>query len=231
MAPRARAHSTGMSRSLAFAACLFFVAAGIGCDGPGETQADAEPIDGVPLQAVTARAVSPHGLVVGGVSSEDELFWDAWLVPGGGASPRRLAPVDNLFAVDAGGALWTTIVSEDDAGHIEYETRLSPADGSPSVPLSRDLPAAFAAERAVSDGRGGRLLIGSELVEDGARHLLVFAVAADGAAHCVARDPVWGSALVVDAALAPGALNLDVVYDADRPSTIVRVPLPARSAD
>ena len=51
------------------------------------------------------------------------------------------------------------------------------------------------------------------------------------APSCDARDPVWGSALVVDAALAPGALNLDVVYDADRPSTIVRVPLPARSAD
>ena len=141
MAPRAGAHSKGMLRSLASAACLLFlVTAAIACDGPSEADADAdvETIDGVPLQAVTARAVSPYGLIVGGVSSEDDLFWDAWLVPGDGAPPRRLAPVDDLFAVDASGALWTTIVSEDDSGHVDYETRLSPADGSPSVLVSRD---------------------------------------------------------------------------------------------
>jgi len=228
MAARAPAHSTGMSRSLAFAAGLLVfvvvVAAAPGCDGPSETEVDAETIDGVPLQAVTGRARSPHGLVVGGVSSADDLFWDAWLVPGDGAPPRRLAPVDNLFAVDAGGALWTTIVSEDDSGHVDYETRLSPADGSPSLPLSRDLPPGFAPERAVADGSGGRLLIGSEPLDDGGRHLSVFSVAADGAARLVARDPSPGSGLVVSATLEPDGLDVEVLYDTGSPTTLkVRV--------
>jgi hypothetical protein len=221
MAPRARAHSTGMPRSLACAACvLLFVAAPLGCDGPPETDADTETIDGVPLQAVTARALSPHGLVVGGISSDDDLFWDAWLVPANGAPPCRLAPVDNLVSVDASGALWTTIVSEDDAGHIEYETRLSPADGSPSVPLSRELPPGFAAERAVVYD-GGHLLIGWE--PDGGPSLAVFAVTTGGAARRVYSDPSPFSPLVVRAALAPDGLEMDVLYDTIGPPTTVTV--------
>ena len=38
-----------------------------------------------------AQALSPHGLIVGGVSSEADLFWDAWVVPldGGAAAAAR----------------------------------------------------------------------------------------------------------------------------------------------
>ena len=70
------------------------------------------------------------------------------MVPFDGGSPRRLAPIgDALVAIDASGALWTTITSEDESGTPAYETRLSPADGSPSVLLSADLPANSARAR------------------------------------------------------------------------------------
>ena len=59
------------------------------------------------------------------------------MIPVDGGSPRRLAPIGtNLISVDASGALWSTIVGEDEAGNPSYELRLSPSDGSPSVPLS-----------------------------------------------------------------------------------------------
>src|SRR5207247_1725663 len=87
---------------------------------------DARTVGDVPLQAVTGVAVAPRGLVVGGVSPADDRFWDAWFVPAGGGPARRLAPVDNLVGVDAGGAIWTTVVSEDESGEAAYEVRLSP---------------------------------------------------------------------------------------------------------
>jgi len=248
MAGRAGAHSTRMLRSILPVVSLFACTVAIGCDDPpspgafdwtpvDETPAaaailhgaaapdvDVETIGDVPLESVTGLAASPHGLVVGGVSSAEDLFWDAWLVPSEGAPPRRLAPVDNLVAVDAGGALWTTIVSEDESGDAAHETRLSPADGAPSVLLSPDLPSDFAAERALADGAGGRLLIGSE-ARAGDTRLSVFEVAADGTASRVARDPRPDPGLLLTAALTPDArsLYLEILYVADRPPTIVEV--------
>jgi hypothetical protein len=251
MAGRAAAHSIRMLRSILPGASLFACVVAIGCDAPpssdgfdwtqvppddaaaaaailrGAAAPDIEvgTIGDVPLVSVTGLAASPHGLVVGGVSSSDDLFWDAWLVPGDAAPPRRLAPVDNLVAVDAGGALWTTIVSEDEAGDAAREIRLSPADGAPSVLLSPDLPPGFAAERAVADGGGGRLLIGTEVRDDDDARLSVFAVAADGTASRVARDPCPDPALLLRAALTPDArsLYLEILYVADGPPTIVKV--------
>jgi hypothetical protein len=238
-----------MLRSIRPAAILLVVAS-IGCDGsaspdgwtpvaPDEAararqilataelpDIDPENFGGVPLGGVTGMAETPHGLVVAGVSSHVDLFWDAWLVPSDGRSPRRLAPIgDNLIAVDAGGALWTTIVSEDDSGDIESQVRLSPADGSPSVPLSPALPGTFSAERALPDGDGRRLLIGCEGLDDGTTHAAVFAVAADGAVARVAWDPAPEAPIVVNAAVASGALYLALQYDPSGPPAIVKVPL------
>jgi hypothetical protein len=95
-------------------------------------EADVEAIAGVPLQAVLGRAASPHGSIVAGVSSEDDLFWDAWVLPPDGSAPRRLAPVGgSLLSVDATGVRWAAA----------YEIWLSPADGSPAVLVSAEPPA------------------------------------------------------------------------------------------
>jgi hypothetical protein len=97
---------------------------------------------------VTGLAITSDGIVAGGVSPEDDLFWDAWVVPFDGESPRRLAPIGNaLVAVDASGAVWTTIIDLDASGNAVYEARLSPSDGSPSRPLAPDavtLPVQYA---------------------------------------------------------------------------------------
>jgi hypothetical protein len=96
-----------------------------------------ERVDELPLSFVMGVAASPDGLVVGGVSAAEDRFWDAWVIPFDGGSPRRLAPIGtNLISVDASGALWTTIVGEDESGQPSHELRLSPSDGSPAVPLS-----------------------------------------------------------------------------------------------
>jgi hypothetical protein len=95
-----------------------------------------ESCSALPLSAVTEVATSPHGLVVAGVSRQDDLFWDAWLVPLGGGPPRRLAPIGlNLLSVDARGAVWSAVAGADASGDFTYETWLSPSDGSQSVPL------------------------------------------------------------------------------------------------
>jgi len=251
MAAVAVAHSICMMRWMGLAGCFFGVA--IGCDseapppgavawmpvppqeiaravalldGAAPPDIDAQTLGDVPLQAVTGLAAAPGGLVVGGVSPTWDLFWDAWFVPSDGGPARRLAPVDNLVGVDAGGAIWTTIVSEDESGEVAYEVRLSPADGSPARLLSSDLPASFSADRAVPDGDGGRLLIGTERREDGVRAASVFSVGVAGAARRVARDPGPDSALILGAALAPDALYLDLQYTPDRPSTIAKLPRP-----
>jgi hypothetical protein len=101
------------------------------------TLGDFENVWGLPLTSVTGVAASPDGLVVGGVSSEEGLFWDAWVVPSGNGPPRRLGPIGlTLLSVNASGAVWTTITGFDESGEACYELRLSPSDGSPSVPLS-----------------------------------------------------------------------------------------------
>jgi hypothetical protein len=188
---------------------------------------DGQTFGGVPLQAVTALAMSPRGLVVGGVSSADDLFWDAWLVPDGGGPVRRLAPIgNNLIGADASGVLWTAIVGEDESGNAAYEVRLSPADGGPSVSLASDLPATFAAERALADDDGGHLLVGVERLEDGSRHASVFAVTTDGTVWRVAADPGSDSPFVLNAVRAPGALYVEILYGDDTVPTIVKVPRP-----
>jgi hypothetical protein len=103
-----------------------------------ESDASLARVDELPLSFVTGVAASPDGLVVGGVSAAEDRFWDAWVIPFYGASPRRLAPIGtNLISVDASGALWSTIVGEDESGTPAHELRLSPSDGSPAVPLPR----------------------------------------------------------------------------------------------
>jgi len=98
-----------------------------------------ERVDELPLSFVTGTAASSDGLVVGGVSAAEDRFWDAWVIPFDGGSPRRLAPIGtNLISVDASGALWSTIVGEDESGNPSSELRLSPADGSPAVRLPPD---------------------------------------------------------------------------------------------
>ena len=98
-----------------------------------------ERVDELPLSFVTGVAAAPDGLVVGGVSAAEDRFWDAWVIPFDGGAPRRLAPIGtNLISVDASGALWSTIVGEDEAGNPSVERHRSPTDGSPAVRLSRD---------------------------------------------------------------------------------------------
>src|SRR6478752_5812373 len=107
MAARAGAHSIGMLRSILPASSLFIaVATAIGCAdssplpssawtevGPEEAARARAILDAaappevdpatlrVPLQAVTGLAVSPRGLVVGGVSPDGDTFWEAWAIP------------------------------------------------------------------------------------------------------------------------------------------------------
>jgi hypothetical protein len=186
---------------------------------------DALDIGGVPLESVTTLAASPGGLIVGGVSPADDLFWDAWLVPRGGPA-RQLAPIgDNLIGADAAGVLWTTIVSEDEAGNPTREVRLSPADGGPSRPLSPNLPADFAAERAVPDGSGGQLLIGTEVFDDGVSHASIHAVAADGTARRIAADPRPDPAVVVAAVPAAEVVYVEILYAPEGRVTIAKIPL------
>lgn len=194
-----------------------------GCEHPGPEAVD-ENAWGLPLTAVTGTATSPHGTVVGGVSTEAELFWDAWVVPFDGGPPRRLAPVgNNLVAVDAAGAVWTAITDFDASGRTAYEVRLSPSDGAPSVALSTALPSNFSAERAVADGEGGWLLAGSE-ERGGATRGSVFAVDANGRAARVASDLGPSAPLYLSATLAADGLYLGVQYASDGPSSIVKVP-------
>jgi len=181
-----------------------------------------EPLRAVPIQAVTGRAASAYGMIVGGVSSRDDLFWDAWVVPPDGDPPRPLAPIgDALVSIDGSGALWTTIVSEDASGAAAYEVRVSPPDGSPSLPLSPDLPPQFHAEHAVTARDGDRLLAGTE-TRDGTARAFVYSVAPNGAATRLACDPRADSPLILEARLAPDALHLLVQY-ADGPPTTARV--------
>jgi hypothetical protein len=192
-------------------------------EGGGQAGFDAEPSAALPLSAVTGVARSARGLIVGGVSRDLELFWDAWVVPLDGAAPRRLAPVGNdLVAIDASGALWTAITDYGASGEPSYQAWLSPADGSPAVLVSPALPPEFLAERAVADGAGGWLLAGSD--GPGAqRHAAVYAVAAGGAVRRVASDP-GAPPLFLDAALGEDALYLTVQHAPDGPAAIVEVP-------
>lgn len=191
---------------------------------PEEVRTVAEPM----LSAATGAAVSSDGLVVGGVSADADTFWEAWLIPFDGGPPRRLAPIgERLVSVDGDGALWTAIASEDESGAAAFEVRLSPADGSPSVLLSADLPAAFSADRAVADGAGGRLLIGTEGTARDAR-LAAFAVDAGGHARRLPCPPTPASPLVLSATLAAGALQIEVLYAANEPPSLVTVAVTAQ---
>jgi len=183
----------------------------------------------LPLTSVTGVAASAHGLVVGGVSTDADLFWDAWLVPADGGAARRLAPIgNNLVAIDGAGALWTDITDYGPSGTASYENRLSPWDGSPSVLLSQELPSGFAAERAVVDEHGGWLLAGSEDLE-GATRGAVFAVDAGGRARRLPCELGPEPPLFLDAALAGDVLQLTVQHAPEGPASIVKVP--RRSAD
>jgi hypothetical protein len=185
-----------------------------------ELAADAR---GLPLTSVMRVAASAHGLVVGGVSTDADLFWDAWLVPADGGAARRLARIgNNLIALDGAGALWTDITGYGPSGRASYETRLSPWDGSPSVLLSQELPPGFAAERAVADEQGGWLLAGSEDVE-GATRGAVFAVDAGGRARRVAGEVGAGDAVFLDAAVDGDGVRVSVQDAAGGPVSIVRV--------
>ena len=181
----------------------------------------------LPLSAVTGTAASSDGIVAGGVSAEAERFWDAWLIPFDGAPARRLAPIgDRLVSVDADGALWTGVATEDESGAATFEIRLSPADGSPSVLLSPELPDAFSADRALAAADGGRLLIGTE-GPDGAAHLAAFAIDANGHARRLPCPTSAASPLVVGAVLAAGSIQIEVLYAADEPTKVVSVPVGA----
>jgi hypothetical protein len=191
---------------------------------PGEQRAVYE----LPLSAVTGTAVSSDGVIAGGVSADADLFWDAWLIPSDGEPPRRLATIgDRLLSVDASGALWTSVVSEDESGATAFEVRLSPADGSASVLLSPDIPADFSADRAVADGNGGRLLIGTEGAASDAR-LAVFAVDSRGDARRLPCPPTPASPLVLSATLAASGLQIEVLYAANEPPSLLAVPVAAQ---
>jgi hypothetical protein len=186
--------------------------------------ADLQAFDDLPLSAVTGVAASPDGIVVGGVSSQPDLFWDAWLIPSDDGSPRRLAPIgDRLVGVEAAGAVWTGVVSEDEHGTPAYEVRLSPADGSAAVLLSPDLPADFSADLSVPDGHGGRLLIGTQ-DGDGSSRLSAFAVDRRGRARRLGCPTLMASPIILNAALGGDALQVEVQFTADGSPAIVSCP-------
>ncbi len=210
--------------------CSLAAAAALPACAPDESSAGEMFLGNVaselPLSAVTGVAASDRELVVGGVSADPNLFWDAWVIRPGTSSPRRLAPIgNNLVAVDATGALWTDITDYGASGRPTYETRLSPSDGSASRSLSPELPAGFSAERAVVDGEGGWLLAGSE-DQDGATHGSVFAVDPRGHARRLPCDLGSEAPLVLDATLAGDVLQLTVQYGPEGPTSTVTVPRP-----
>jgi hypothetical protein len=186
-----------------------------GSDGPDDVETW-----GLPLSAATATVASPRGLVVGGVSLDEDRFWEAWLLPANGTAPRRLAPIGNaLIGVTEAGAVWTDL-GDLDAGLPTYETWLSPADGSAAVPLAVDLPTHFEPALAVSDGDGW-LFAGAD-EQGGAPRACVFAASSGRHARLVATLP--GEPLFLSAFLRPDALTLEIQQDPEGAPERVTVP-------
>jgi len=203
------------------AAALALTAACAPAEGPeGTVGPDEVETQGLPLSAATATAASPHGLVVGGVSLDEDRFWEAWLLPSDGTAPRRLAPVGNaLVGVTEAGAVWTDL-GDLEAGLPTYETRLSPTDGSAAVPLADDLPTHFQPALAVSDGDGW-LLAGTDEV-GGAPRACVYAAGGGRRARLLATLP--GEPLFLSALLSPDALALEIQQDPEGAPERVTVP-------
>jgi hypothetical protein len=208
----ARLHLAALAAALALtAACA-----------PGESQDSPDDVEtrGLPLSAAIATAESPHGLVVGGVSLDEDRFWEAWLLPADGTAPRRLAPVGNaLVGVTEAGAVWTDL-GELDAGLPTYEMWLSPADGSAAVPLAVDLPTHFEPALAVRDGEGWLLAGTDEL--GGARRGCVYAAGRGQGARLLATIP--GEPLFLSGFLGQDSLTLEIQQDPEGAPERVTVP-------
>jgi hypothetical protein len=212
MSDFARLHLAPLAAAIALTAAC---APAEGPDGP-----DVVETWGLPLSAATATAESPHGLVVGGVSLDEDRFWVAWLLPADGTAPRRLAPVGNaLVGVAEAGAVWTDL-GDLEAGLPTYETRLSPADGSAAVPLAVDLPIHFEPALAVSDGDGWLLAGADEF--GGTPRACVYAAGGGRRARLLATLP--GEPLFLSASLGPDALTLEIQQDPEGAPERVTVP-------
>ena len=99
---------------------------------------------------------------------------------------------------------------------------VSPADGSPTVLPSNDLPNLFQPSRGISDGQGGYFLTGYESFDDGQFHFSVFLVDSAGSATRLACDPGTDYSYSRMSAVAPSALYLAVKHTPGW--TIVKIP-------
>jgi len=185
------------------------------------------PIEGftpIPMQTAVGFAVLPDGaLVVGEHPATSAPLWDTFVAPFGGGNPRQLAPILGTFiSVDNAGALWSECKSTSDSSKFTCAAMVSPADGSPAVPLSRDLPNLFQPSRGISDGQGGHFLTGYESFDDGRFHFSVFLVDNAGSATRLACDPGTDYSYSRMSAVAPSALYLAVNHTPGW--TIVKIP-------
>jgi hypothetical protein len=185
------------------------------------------PVEGftpIPTQMAVGFAVLPDGVLVVGEHPASTLpLWDTFVAPSGGGNLRQLAPILGEFiSVDSASALWRASSNTSDSSKLTYAVMVSPADGSPAIPLSHDLPNLFQADRGISDGQGGYYLTGYESFDDGRFHFSVFLVDSAGSATRLACDPGTDFAYSRRSAVSPSALYLAVNHTPGW--TIVKIP-------
>jgi len=188
--------------------------------GTGAVEGFAE----IPLSDVRGMATVADGVLVAGrtgLTQGGPPFVNAFVAPIGGSSPRQLdidPAADLIVSVDTGGAIWSA---------SDGKTRdlgISPPDGSPWTPLSRQLPDPPPMEWGHPGERGERFLGASEPFDDDRKHLSVHWVSSDGSSMRLACDPSANGAFRV-VTLAPDALYATVAYASEW--TVVKILRPA----
>jgi hypothetical protein len=167
-----------------------------------------ESVGEVPVRNGDGMALTSDGLLLSGWYGDSQT--GAFLLPRAGG-PSRVLDRDPEFwrfvGMDSGGVLWTQVVSKNAEENTTLPIELSPADGSPHRPLSRELPDGFVFPLwSYPDGQGGRFLFGEEVFDDNSTHPSVFFVAADGRATRLACEPTRHVVYTHGLALSPEAL-------------------------
>lgn len=170
-----------------------------------------------PIQTVEALAIRADGvLAVGQSTTLDGPFYRAFLAPFGRRAAREIAldpPADQIISAGNGALLWNVHLGNRQGGSATRGIWISPADGSPGRRLSPSLPVEFWATWSIPDERGGHVLGGTEIFDDGVSHASVFQVEGDGRATRLACDPSANWPLYAASALAPDAIYLSVRYE------------------
>jgi hypothetical protein len=185
------------------------------------------PVEGfTPIPTYTALGISVLAdgvLVVGEQLAPSLPLWHTFVAPFGGGNLRQLAPIlGDFMSVDSAGALWSACSPTSESSKFICAAMVSPADGSPAVPLSHDLPNLFQPSQGISDGQGGHFLTGYESFDDGHYHFSEFLVDSAGSATRLACDPGTDYSYSRTSAVAPSALYLAVNHTPGW--TIVKIP-------